>query len=200
MAVYKLFPYKDTSLYSMYPSMNTGIDPINQASNLNFAVDNSPSVARILIAFDTNEITDTIDNKVTGSWDARLRSFIATAQGVVEDSYITVWPINKSWNQGTGTYLDQPITSDGACWNSPDFEDGTSWDISGTSGSYVISSYYDADYAPQGGGSWFVRKSVGGTTTRFQVTQSFGPRTEKDLNVDATTVVHEWYSGSMNNN
>ena len=150
MAVYKLFPYKDTSLYSMYPSMNTGIDPINQASNLNFAVDNSPSVARILIAFDTNEITDTIDNKVTGSWDARLRSFIATAQGVVEDSYITVWPINKSWNQGTGTYLDQPITSDGACWNSPDFEDGTSWDISGTSGSYVISSYYDADYAPQG--------------------------------------------------
>ena len=28
MAVYKLFPYKDTSLYSMYPAMNTGIDPM----------------------------------------------------------------------------------------------------------------------------------------------------------------------------
>jgi hypothetical protein len=50
MAIYKLFPYKDTSLYSMYPSMNTGIDPINQISNLNFAVDSSPSVARTLIA------------------------------------------------------------------------------------------------------------------------------------------------------
>ena len=45
MAVYKLFPYKDTSLYSMYPAMNTGIDPINQVSNLNFAVDSNPSVA-----------------------------------------------------------------------------------------------------------------------------------------------------------
>ena len=200
MAVYKLFPYKDTSLYSMYPSMNTGIDPINQVSNLNFAVDNSPSVARTLVAFDTNEITDTIDNKVTGSWDARLKSFIATAQGIVEDSDVVIFPINKTWNQGTGTYLDQPITTDGSCWTSPDFENGSSWDISGTSGSYVISSYYDADYAPQGGGSWFVRKSVGGVVTRFKVSQSFGPRSEKDLNVDVTTVVHEWYSGSMNNN
>ena len=200
MAVYKLFPYKDTSLYSMYPSMNTGIDPINQVSNLNFAVDNSPSVARTLVAFDTNEITDTINNKVTGSWDARLKSFIATAQGIVEDSDVVIFPINKTWNQGTGTYLDQPITTDGSCWTSPDFENGSSWDISGTSGSYVISSYYDADYAPQGGGSWFVRKSVGGIVTRFKVSQSFGPRSEKDLNVDVTTVVHEWYSGSMNNN
>ena len=200
MAVYKLFPYKDTSLYSMYPSMNTGIDPINQLSNLNFALDSNPSVARTLIAFDNNEIIDIIDNKITGSWSAGLKSYIATAQGIVEDSDVVIFPINKSWNQGTGTYLDQPITSDGACWNSADFEGGSSWDVSGASGSYVISSYYDATYSPQGGGSWFVRKSVGGVTTRFKVTQSFGPRTEKDLNVDATTVVHEWYSGSMNNN
>ena len=86
MAVYKLFPYKDTSLYSMYPTMNTGIDPINQVSNLNFAVDSSPSVARTLIAFDTTEIQNIINNKVNGSWDAYLKSYIATAQGVVEDS------------------------------------------------------------------------------------------------------------------
>ena len=37
MAIYKLFPYKDTTLYSFYPKMNTGIDPINQISNLNFS-------------------------------------------------------------------------------------------------------------------------------------------------------------------
>ena len=200
MAVYKLFPYKDTSLYSMFPSMNTGIDPINQLSNLNFSIDSLPSVARTLIAFDTDEIRDTINNKVTGSWDSRLKSYIATAQGISESTYVTVWPINKSWNQGTGTYLDQPITTDGACWVSPQSGEDGVWDISGTSGSYVISSYNNYDYAPQGGGSWFVRKTEGGVTTRFQVTQSFGPRTEKDLNVDATTVVHEWYSGSMNNN
>ena len=119
MAIYKLFPYKDTSLYSMYPSMNTGIDPINQISNLNFAVDSSPSVARTLIAFDNNEIQDVLNTKVTGTWDANLKSFIATAQGIVEDSILEIFPIYDSWNQGTGTYLDQPITADGAAWNSP---------------------------------------------------------------------------------
>ena len=48
MAVYKIFPYKDTTLYSFYPSMNTGIDPINQISNLNFALDTFPQVARTI--------------------------------------------------------------------------------------------------------------------------------------------------------
>lgn len=159
MAVYKLFPYKDTSLYSMFPSMNTGIDPINQLSNLNFSIDSLPSVARTLIAFDTDEIRDTINNKVTGSWDSRLKSYIATAQGISESTYITVWPINKSWNQGTGTYLDQPITTDGACWTSPQSGEDGVWDISGTSGSYVISSYNNYNYAPQGGGKLVCKKN-----------------------------------------
>ena len=39
MAVYKLFPYKDATLYSLYPEMNTGIDPITSITNLNIAID-----------------------------------------------------------------------------------------------------------------------------------------------------------------
>jgi hypothetical protein len=31
MAVYKLFPEKDATLYSEYPEMNTGIDEIIEA-------------------------------------------------------------------------------------------------------------------------------------------------------------------------
>ena len=34
MAVYKLFPFKDATLYSFYPNMNTGIDPITEVSNI----------------------------------------------------------------------------------------------------------------------------------------------------------------------
>ena len=44
MAVYKIFPHKDATLYSFYPNMNTGIDPVNQISNLNIAVDSNPIV------------------------------------------------------------------------------------------------------------------------------------------------------------
>ena len=189
MAVYKLFPYKDTSLYSMYSTMNTGIDPINQVSNLNFAVNSSPSVARSLINFDTIELRDVLNNKVTGTWDADLKSFIATAQGIVEDSVLEVFPIYNSWNQGTGTYLDQPLTTDGACWDSPLFGGGNAWDIGGSVLGYTSS--YNAVYAPQGGGSWYISSSDG--TTIYPTTQSFGPRTDKDLNVTITSMVEECF-------
>ncbi len=196
MAVYKLFPYKDTSLYSMYPAMNTGIDPINQVSNLNFAVDSNPSVARSLLAFDNNEIIDVLDNKVTGNWDAHLKSYIATAQGVVEDSILEVFPIYDSWNMGTGTYLDEPITKDGACWDSPQFGGGNAWNIGGPSLGYTSS--YNPTYSPQGGGSWYASSSDG--TITYPITQSFSPRSDKDLNVTISSMVADWYSGSLHNN
>ena len=196
MAVYKIFPYKDTSLYSDYPSMNTGIDPILQVSNLNFAVDSSPSVARSIIAFDTSEIQDVLNNKVTGTWDAGLKAYIATAQGIVEDSILEVFPVYDSWNQGTGTYLDQPITSDGAAWNSPTLGGFTPWNIGGPSLGYTSS--YNPTYSPPGGGSWYASSSNG--TITYPITQSFGPRTEKDLNVTISSMVEDWYSGSLNNN
>ena len=146
MAVYKLFPYKDTSLYSMFPTMNTGIDPINQISNLNFAIDTSPTVARTLIEFDTNEIQSVLNNKVTGSWQANIRSFIATAQGVYNETSIEIFPTYDQWYNGTGTYLDQPLTTDGAAWNSPVLGGGTSWN----SGGAGYTSSYNPTYSPQG--------------------------------------------------
>ena len=196
MAVYKLFPYKDTSLYSEYPTMNTGIDPISQISNLNFAVDSSPSVARTLISFDSEEINSVISTKVTGNWDANLRCYIATAQGIVESSVLEVFPVYDSWNMGTGTYLDEPITTDGASWNSPQFGGGDAWNIGGSSLGYTSS--YNPTYAPQGGGSWWFSSSD--NTVSYPVTQSFDPRSDKDLNVSITSMVADWYSGSRANN
>ena len=197
MAVYKLFPAKDTSLYSMYPTMNTGIDPILQISNLNFAVDSSPSVARSILQFDDSEIANVLENKVgSKTWDAQLRCFIATAQGVVEDSTLELFPVYNGWNQGTGTYLDEPITTDGAAWNSPLFGGGDAWDIGGASLGYTSS--YNPTYAPQGGGSWYLSSSDG--VTQYPVTQSFDPRSEKDLSVYVKSMVEDWYSGSLLNN
>ena len=143
MAVYKLFPYKDTTLYSFYPQMNTGIDPINQISNLNIAVNSNPQVARFLIEFVQSEIEDVVNNKISGSqWDVNLRSFIATAQGVVESTDISVHPLAQYWWNGTGEYLNIPITTDGASWYSPNFSGSISWSSSGTDSTnhYVTSS------------------------------------------------------------
>jgi len=202
MAVYKLFPYKDTTLYSQYPQMNTGIDPILQVSNLNFAMNTSPQVARALVKFVDSEINDVITNLVNGaSWDAYFKLFIATAQGIVEDSTLEIWPAatstspgTLSWNNGTGTYLDQPLTTDGACWESPFFGGGNSWPGIVDN----ISMSWDASYSSPGGGAWYTG-SANPTPPTLPVTQSFDVRTEKDLNVKVTDIVKEWRSNWLPN-
>lgn len=198
MAVYKLFPEKDTSLYSQYPSMNTGIDPINQLSNLNFAISGAPTVTRTLISFNTSEIRNIINNEVTGSWESYLKSFIATAQGVYQETHIEIFPTSESWYSGTGTYLDQPITTDGAAWNSPILGGSTAW----SEGDGTIStSSYNPTYAVQGGGNWYISSSAASSPTQilYPYTQSFTPRSQKDLSVKVTETIHDWYSGSIYN-
>ena len=199
MAIYKLFPYKDATLYSFYPDMNTGIDAITQISNLNIAVDTNPQVARFLTEFVQEEIKDVIDNKINGAeWDVDFRSFIATAQGIVESTDLEVFPLAQSWNNGTGTYLDQPLTTDGCSWLSPNFKGSIAWSSSGTdnTNNYVTSSF-NPNLVAAGGGAWYLSGSDG---TLYAVTQSFDTRSTKDLKVNAKVVVDKWYSGSFANN
>ena len=197
MAIYKIFPYKDSTLYSFYPDMNTGIDPINQISNLNIAVDSNPQVARILTEFVQSEIEDIIDNKISGSeWDVNFRQYIATAQGIVESTDVFIHPLAQNWNNGTGTYLDVPQTTDGCNWNSPAFRNsGISWSSSGTdSTNHYVTSSFNSSYAPAGGGAWYYSGSDG---TKYEVSQSFDTRSEKDINLNVKDIVSLWYSSSL---
>ena len=197
MAIYKLFPYKDATLYSFYPDMNTGIDPITTISNLNFAVASNPQVARFLTEFVQSEIVDVIDNKISGAeWDVDFKSFIATAQGIVEATDISVHPLAQFWYNGTGTYLDVPQTTDGCNWNSPNFKDsGVTWSISGSDGTdHYVTSSFNTTYATVGGGAWYYSGSDG---TEYAVTQSFDTRSTQDLKVNAKTVCSLWYSASL---
>ena len=187
----------------MFPKMNTGIDPINQVSNLNFAIDSQPSVARSLIQFDNDEINNTIENVIGSTeYQTRLRSFIATAQGIVESSTLEVWPVavggatgELEWNQGTGTYLDQPLTTDGACWESPFFANSNQWPINTPDNYGTPSGSYNAAYASIGGGAWY----TGSGGTDFNITASFGPRSDKDLNIIVDDIVQAWTSSALPN-
>ena len=48
MAVYKIFPLQDASIYSAYPFLNTGLDAILETSNINSDFSASAEVARSL--------------------------------------------------------------------------------------------------------------------------------------------------------
>jgi len=196
MAVYKIFPYKDITLYSQYPSMSAGLDAISEVTN-KLGVDGTPDVSRFITQFDINEIQNVIDNKIgSNTWDVSFKSFISDAYGVTLSSTLEIWPLAQDWNNGTGEFLDSPITTNGASWNFSDYGGGTSWSSAGFVGTELYTSSYNPTYASQGGGNWFYS---GSGVSSYRVTQSFDLRSDKDLNVGVKTIVSKWYSGSLPN-
>ena len=194
MAVYKLFPLQDATIYSFYRYMNTGIDPIIEAGNLNVNINPVPQVFRFLVEFDQNEINSVIDNTIGNvQFSSSLRCYIANAQGVDHDSCLEVYPISGSWRNGTGTYLDVPITTNGCSWVSRTFSGsgGEDWDLA-TSTAYVTASWSGSDN--QGGGNWYTGSLD--TNANIEVSQCFTLRSEKDLNAPVTDIVKTWYSSS----
>ena len=194
MAVYKLFPLQDATIYSFYKYMNTGIDPIIEAGNLNVNINPVPQVFRFLVEFDQNEINSVIDNTIGNvQFSSSLRCYIANAQGVDHDSCLEVYPISGSWRNGTGTYLDVPITTNGCRWVSRTFSGsgGEDWDLA-TSTAYVTASWSGSDN--QGGGNWYTGSLD--TNANIEVSQCFTLRSEKDLNAPVTDIIKTWYSSS----
>ena len=193
MAVYKIFPLQDASIYSFYPTMNTGIDSIIEVGNLNVNINPVPQVFRYLLEFDQDEINSVIDSRVGGTqFSSSLKCFVANAQGVNFNTNIEVYPISGSWNNGTGTYLDSPFTTNGVSWKNQTFEGGQQWSLNGW-GTYVTASWSGSNN--QGGATWYTG-SNDPYNTNIEAIQSFTLRSQKDLNVPVTDIVKVWYSSS----
>ena len=58
MAIYKLFPEKDATLYTQFPKMNTGLDEILDASTYIF--DGNPQTNRYLIKFSQDWVLELV--------------------------------------------------------------------------------------------------------------------------------------------
>ena len=192
MAVYKLFPTQDATLYSLYPTMNTGLDAMLEVSNT-IDLEGIPEVSRYLIQFDNAEIIDVIDNKINGAtFDVYLKNSIAEAQGININTSLEVRPIAQTWNNGTGYFINSPIVTNGASWGSSTYSGSNVWSLTGNIGGYDYTGSYNSTYVSEGGGNWF-------TTSSFLITESFGLRSTKDLELPVTPTVNAWYSSSIPN-
>jgi hypothetical protein len=193
MAVYKIFPEKDATMYSLFPTMNTGIDEILDISNLNIAISSNAQVARYLIKFNQEQLDNAINGLANGAqWDADLRCFIATAQGINLDSQLYVYPISGAWGMGTGKYLDQPLVTNGVSWTYQTVGDGKKWD-SGSFNSFVTASYSSSNV---GGGTWYTGSDLPGLD--ISQTQTFTYHSDKDLKVRVSDTIEAWYTSSQN--
>tara|TARA_B100001057_G_scaffold498761_1_gene606941 strand:- start:2093 stop:3244 length:1152 start_codon:yes stop_codon:yes gene_type:complete len=192
MAVYKLFPLQDTTLYSFYPDMNTGIDAIIEAGNLNVNINPVPQVFRYLIEFDQDEINTVVDTLVeSAKFSSSLKCYVANAQGIDFNTNLEIYPVSGSWNNGTGTYLDSPFTTNGCSWNYRLYEGGDAWATSSFN-TYATASFSGSDTG--GGGNWYTGSLD--SNMQIKVSQSFKQRSKKDLDVNVSDIVQTWYSSS----
>lgn len=192
MAVYKIFPTQDTTLYSLYPNRNTGLDEIIETSlAVNQEPDPAPQTSRFLIKFSTDEITDIINNKISGSqWSSNLKCFIADVSALNTNTTLEVYPIYQFWDMGLGRLIYDPEVTNGTSWIWRDYYGGTPW-TTGIFPQGVTGSY--SDIGEVGGGIWYVTQSLSGS-------QTFGYYSDKDLNIEVKNIVEVWYSGSYENN
>jgi hypothetical protein len=188
MAVYKIFAEKDATIYSDYPTLNSGMDAIlelNKNTSLNYA--SQSSAARILIKFADQDMLDVKNNYIgSSSYSASLKLYLADANALPTDYTIEAYPIYSSWDMGTGRFGDSPIPIDGVSWLYKSAENTNPWTLSGfalgVTGSFTNSN--------PGGGTWY---------TASQATQSFGVYINKDIDINVSNMVHMMLSGSIVN-
>ena len=191
MAIYKIFPEKDSTLYSSYPSKNTGLDQIIEAST--YQLNSLGQASRYLIKFPTSQISEIITNKVTnGEYKVYLKNFNAVVTGLNLDQKLEFYPTSGSWGMGTGRYNDSPEVTNGVSWVWQDYSGSTEWPTTGFA-EYVTASFSGSQY--EGGGNWY----TGSNLTLDPVTQSqtFNYSDIKDVVIDVTNTVETWYSYSL---
>ncbi len=186
MAIYKIFPSKDATLYSEYPYMNTGLDEMTEIRNIQSSLSNNTAVSRYVSYYDQSTINYVFDNLIKeNNYQINLRNFVATAESINQSSTVEIFPLASSWTNGTGYYLDSPQTQDGVSWLYS--TDDTQWSTSSFK-EYITASFIDSN---RGGGVWYTGSS--NPNLILPVTQSFNVRVEKDLNADVTDIVKQWY-------
>ena len=180
MAIYKIFPEKSATLYSNNPTLNTGNDEILDLSTY-LTNEGTNEVSRPVIKFSQDTINDVITNKVSGSaYDAYLRLSLANASQLPLDYTIYCHALTVDWNVGTGRASNNPITTDCVSWIFTTQLSGSTWFDPFTPGSDF--SYSGSN---MGGGTW--------STVPLNNTQSFTNNSSKDIEINTTNIISDWY-------
>jgi hypothetical protein len=186
MAHYFLFPEKDATIYS-HPRrviLNSSLDEILTIADEDYLDDKYPS--RILMKFNTDQIVNLINNKISGDFSASLHLWQTEHRNLALDQHLEVYPLAEDWSNGTGRYNNIPVSSNGVSWKHPmGFEKGDLWAMSGY-GAGITGSWTSS---AAGGGSWY-------TGSGFEVTKTYGYGDVLDISFDVTSPIIKYYSGS----
>jgi hypothetical protein len=164
-------------------------------------------IRRSLLQFsdaDIRKLYTFASQSVSSSYEASLRLYLASAQNLNTTYSIDVYPVSHSWVMGTGQYAQTPQSTN-----------GVSWLYTGPSGSSPIWTengfYWGNDNLPTWESASYQWTFVPSASTNFYITgggswydelgdaQYFDYMSNKDINVDITNILSNWFSGSVPN-
>ena len=192
MAVYRIFPEKDTFISSEVPTGNAGKDEIIEIGGYTDTT-GVGETNRILIQYSTSEIQDILTNKVSGSYSASLNLYLADAYEIPVNYTLYAYPIYGAWDNGVGKFGDNPINKTGVSWKYKLAGEAGAWTTTGfvanTTGSYKSGS-------TPGGGNWY----TGSVGVNLEFTQSHSLNSTNDVSINVTEAIKLFISGTISNN
>ncbi len=169
---------KDTTLYEMSHSMNTGQDEILEVRKDMNADGSATNVSRALIKFDLTYVSKSISSGLITSGSQTkfyLNSYDANSSDLNVSQTLYTYPVSQSWENGSGKYDYFPMVEDGASWKWKDNSiEKTQWNEISASG-----------------GTWY-------SGSGYEASQSF-THEPADLRMDVTDIVWKWLHGTVPN-
>jgi len=191
MAVYRIFPEKDTFISTEVPTGNAGKDEIIEIGTY---LDTSGvrQISRLIVQYNTSEIQDVITNKIgISNYSASIRLNLADAYELPINYSINAYPIYGTWDGGVGKFGDTPINTTGVSWKYKSAEESNAWPVS------LLHPEVTASYSiVTGGGNWYT-SSMG---ISLESVQSYVLNSIKDINIDVTPTIKLQISGALDNN
>lgn len=153
---------------------------------------------------DINRLKTYASQAKSGSYQASLKLFLASAQNLSTTYSLDVFPVSQSWCMGTGRFAQVPQSVNGVSWmytcisgSSPAWVEDTFYWNNIDLPSWESASYY-WEYVPTPGQPFYVG-SGGSWYDYIEATQSFDYMSNKDINTDITPIMTNWFSGSIPN-
>ena len=199
MAIYRIFPDKDSTIYTEQNTSNAGKDEIVEIGGYKGALDGTGQTKRIITQFSSAEIDDVINNEITidatGSMSASLKLYLAEANELPVDYVLNAYPVytgtTGEWDNGTGKIGDTPINKTGVSWVYKNAGQLNAWSTSGfstfTTGSFISGK--------EGGGNWYTASN--GESMEFY--QSHSISSDHDVNINVTPAIKQIYDDVLDN-
>tara|TARA_R110002153_G_scaffold150278_1_gene301807 strand:+ start:8884 stop:10023 length:1140 start_codon:yes stop_codon:yes gene_type:complete len=201
MAIYRIFPDKDTAIYTEQLTGNSGKDEILELGGYPSSIDGVGQSSRILMKFTDSDIQDVVNNKIGHPhFSSSIKLAIADASELPVDYKVYAYPIyipgNAQWDNGVGKFADQPVNTSGASWVYRSGGLVDEWSITGFS-TLTTASFSDAK---QGGGNWYTGSKLNGAVDEsMEFIQSHSIYSTHDLDINVTAAVRQIYTGSLPN-